>query len=140
MKKIIIILTIAFSSCNKFNCEEDLRQAGINFTEDFTILKYDSDGALGDWDDNFQLKISDKDVELFIKKVQQTKGYREYKEKEIGEGTDCSIPDFDRITGYKRGTTFYYYIEKKYVKGKANENYCIWLTPDKIFHFAYRME
>jgi hypothetical protein len=133
MKYCLLILTILIFSCNSEpNYDDYLKQMDIVLTDNYKVLGQNTDGAMGDFIVDFQLKISDKDFENIIAKIKLNENYREYKSGE-SPNSFSSIGKNYHITGFKLAGRYFY-------KKESNSEpiyYELVVDSNKTLNFTY---
>jgi hypothetical protein len=108
MKYCLLILTCFFCSCNSEPDYDDyLKQMGVVLIDDFKVIEYNTDGAIGDFAVDFQLKISDKDFENIVAKIKQIENYGEYKRSESPNSFSIAEKGY-HISGFKLADKYFY--------------------------------
>ena len=129
MKKIIIILFVAFCSCSSnSNVEKYLIDVGINLKDNYVLVTNDSNSAIGESSKSFDLKITQKDFDIIVAKLKHVKNYVELKENSV-PNSFSEMSNIDKVSAYKSGTKYFYNVEK----ANTNEKYQVILTgKDKL--------
>jgi hypothetical protein len=104
----------------------------IVLTDNYKVLRYDTNSAIGDFTLDFQLKISEKDFENIIAKIKQSKNYGEYKSGEYPNNFSENGKAY-HISGFKLANKYFY------KKESTTESifYELELGTDKTLHFTY---
>ena len=133
MKKIIIILLLAFSSCSSnSDIDESLSEIGIKLKDKYEILNNDSSSAIGDFTKNFDLIVSEKDFNIIIAKLKLVKKYAEYKEND-SPNSFSEMSYIDKQSAYKIGNKYFY----NFSRAKTNEQYQVILIEPNKLSFMY---
>ncbi len=133
MKKIIIILLIAFSSCSSnSDIDESLSEIGIKLKDKYEILNNDSSSAIGDFTKSFDLIVSEKDFNIIIAKLKLVKKYAEYKEND-SPNSFSEMSNNDKQSAYKIGNRYFY----NFSRAKTNEQYQVILIEPNKLSFMY---
>ena len=133
MKKIIIILLIAFSSCSSnSDIDESLSEIGIKLKDKYEILNNDSSSAIGDFTKSFDLIVSEKDFNIIITKLKLVKKYSEYKEND-SPNSFSEMSYIDKQSAYKIGNRYFY----NFSRAKTNEQYQVILIEPNKLSFMY---
>lgn len=104
---------------------------GIVLTDNYKVLRHNTEEATGDFTVEFQIQISDADFKDIVAKIKQTENYGEYKN---GESPN-SFSSFEnyKISGFK--------IEDKYFYKKESTSNSIYyelvLSAGKKLKFSY---
>ena len=133
MKKIIIILLIAFSSCSSnSDIDESLSEIGIKLKDKYEILNNDSSSAIGDFTKSFDLIVSEKDFNIIIAKLKLVKKYAEYKEND-SPNSFSEMSNNDKQSAYKIGNRYFY----NFSRAKTNKQYQVILIEPNKLSFMY---
>ncbi len=113
MKYFLIIISFIFFSCES---EPDynyfLKKMDIKLIDNFKVLKYQSDSAIGDYSVNFDLEISQKDFQVIVSKIKQSENYIECKNGEYPNKSNKAINGY-RISGFKISDKYFLKKESK---------------------------
>ncbi|HWR94881.1 MAG TPA: hypothetical protein VN192_06750 [Flavobacterium sp.] len=133
MKHFILFLTLFFCSCNsKPDFEDYLKQVGITLVDNYKIIGYNYEEAIGDFSVNFQLKISDNDFQSIVTKIKKTENYGEYKSGEYPNSFISVGKDY-QISGFKLADKYFY----KKISTHEPRCYEIVLDAKKTLHFTF---
>ena len=133
MKKVIIILFVAFCSCSSNpDVEKSLADIGIKLNDNYTILNNDSSVAIGSSSKNFDLKISEKDFNQIVAKSKLVKRYAEFKENDFPNG-HSEMSYNDKISAFNSGAKYFYNV----AKAKTNETCQVILVGQNKLSFTY---
>ena len=133
MKYCLFVFIILFCSCDSEPDYNDyLRQMDIVLADDFNVISHNTEGAIGDFSVDFELKISDKDFDNLIEKIKQTENYREYIKGE-SPNSFRYIEKKYHISGFKLADKYFY---RKEVNSESIY-YELVVDSDKKLHFTY---
>lgn len=122
--KIIIILFLAFCSCSSnSNVDKYLTDVGINLKDNYVLVTSDTNSAIGESSQSFDLKITENDFNIITSKLKLVKNYIELKENSLPNNVS-EMSNIDKISAYKSGVKYFYNVEK----ADTNENYLVILT------------
>ncbi len=121
------------SSCSSnSDIKESLENIGINLEDSYVVLNNESNSAVGESSNNFDLKISKKDFNLIVEKIKLVKNYTELKENDFPNSIS-EINDNDKISAFKSGNKYFYNV----AKANTNENYQVILVGQNKLSFTY---
>ena len=133
MRKIIVILFVAFCSCSSNpDVEKALAEIGIHLKDNYTILNNDTSIAIRASSNTFNLKISEKDFNQIVAKLKLVKRYAEFKENDFPNGFS-EMSYNDKISAFKSGSKYFYNV----TKANTNESYQVVLVGQNKLSFTY---